>query len=633
MGDKPAGAGQNAIRFLIIATAMTIIVNLVFIILPSSYHRVVYGTIQFLWPILGILALIRIYNTSDDRNAKFAAFFFGVALVPWTITLTLWELILPLFYPSDLAYYLTGFGYLLSYGILIWGLIKLKYSRQWYLDPSVNQLMNVIAALMAMGLALFIMFFVDRFSTRLPDIFILLAYLVFDIVILLYCTKLFWLNIKDDLRYLIMTISGFILINSLGDLIFELRWLLSLNYIFSIKTADLTDVIYNVALVFIVAALVIYESNVGREAFHRVSQKKYDTGYIMEDVVMQSLAAMCVCDIGGNITLINDSLLKLFNAKRPDLPGNYNLFEHMGRVSSETSSTADRLKRGDAVIMNDLHFPRSHDGSTIHLSVKAFPIRGWDGNISNYVFIVDNITERLAIEEELKEAKKQAELYVDLMGHDINNMNQIAMGFLEIAEDILMTEGKLIAEHANLLRKPIESLNNSSRLVDNVKKLQKVKSGQLNERVMDIGDVLREVIGQYERVPGRSVSVVCEDSCGAKVMANDLLNEVFSNLVGNAIKHSTGPLNIHIRSSLVDDGGKKLCRVVIEDNGPGIHDSIKDRIFDRSQKGNGHLIRKGLGLYLVNILVSDYGGTIRVEDRVQGDHTQGSRFVVTLPAV
>jgi PAS domain S-box-containing protein len=493
--------------------------------------------------------------------------------------------------------------------------------------------MNILAGLMATVLVVLVLLNVDWSSPRIPDIFILLAYLVSDIIILLYCSKLFRLNIKDDLRYLIMTISGFIVINSLGDLIFELRWLFSLNYIFSIKTAELTDVIYNVALVFIVAALVIYESGVGREAFHRVSQKKYDTGYVMEDVVMQSLAAMCVCDIDGNITLVNDSLLGLFNAKRPDYPGNYNLFEHMRLMGSETSSATDRLRLGEAVIMNDLRYMRSLDGRTIHLSVKAFPTRGRDGKISNYVFIVDNITERLAIEEELRESKKQAELYVDLMGHDINNMNQIAMGFLEIADDILMTEGKLTAEHENLLLKPIESLNNSSRLVDNVKKLQKEKSGQLNERVMDVGEVLREVIQQYERVPGRSISVVCEDSCGSKVMANDLLKEVFSNLVGNAIKHSKGPLNILIRSSLLNEGDKKLCHIVIEDNGPGIPDAIKGRIFDRSKKGDVVPLRKGLGLYLVNILVNDYGGTIRVEDRVPGDHTQGSRFVVTLPAV
>ena len=46
-----------------------------------------------------------------------------------------------------------------------------------------------------------------------------------------------------------------------------------------------------------------------------------------------------------------------------------------------------------------------------------------------------DITERKQAEAALQDAKQQAELYLDLMGHDINNMNQIALGSLELAED------------------------------------------------------------------------------------------------------------------------------------------------------------------------------------------------------
>jgi signal transduction histidine kinase len=40
----------------------------------------------------------------------------------------------------------------------------------------------------------------------------------------------------------------------------------------------------------------------------------------------------------------------------------------------------------------------------------------------------------------------------------------------------------------------------------------------------------------------------------------------------------------------------------------------------------------GLGLYLVKTIVEDFGGKVRVEDRVPGDHTKGAKFVVMLPA-
>ncbi len=81
-----------------------------------------------------------------------------------------------------------------------------------------------------------------------------------------------------------------------------------------------------------------------------------------------------------------------------------------------------------------------------------------------------DITERKRAEEELKAAKAQAELYLDLMGHDINNMHQIALGYLELARDLHPEAGE-----GEFLDKPIEVLQRSARLIRNVRKLQKLQ--------------------------------------------------------------------------------------------------------------------------------------------------------------
>ncbi len=60
---------------------------------------------------------------------------------------------------------------------------------------------------------------------------------------------------------------------------------------------------------------------------------------------------------------------------------------------------------------------------------------------------------------------------------------------------------------------------------------------------------------------------------------------------------------------------------------------MKDKIFNRLQRGETNARGMGLGLYLVKSLVESYNGKVWVEDRVQGDHTKGSRFVVMLPAI
>ena len=156
--------------------------------------------------------------------------------------------------------------------------------------------------------------------------------------------------------------------------------------------------------------------------------------------------------------------------------------------------------------------------------------------------------------------------------------------------------------------------------------------GDIGLRPVDLGIVLKAVITDHGQAPGRDVLVQYEVVENAFVKANELLKDVFVNLVINAIKHSSGPVRIGIRQEAVTLGGKIYHRVLVEDNGPGIPDEVKPVIFDRLSRGRSKTSGSGLGLYLVKSLIDNYGGTIAVEDRVPGDQKQGTRFIVTLPA-
>jgi signal transduction histidine kinase len=245
-----------------------------------------------------------------------------------------------------------------------------------------------------------------------------------------------------------------------------------------------------------------------------------------------------------------------------------------------------------------------------------------------FTAVFDNITERKRAEEKLKAAKQQAELYLDLMGHDINNMHQIALGYLELARDMQAGEGQ-----AMLLDKPVEVLQRSAQLIQNVKKLQKLHDGVFKTGLVDLCKELSDVRREFGSFPNKPVTLNFNGYEHCFVQANDLLRDVFANLVSNAIKHTGDQSDIVVDLDVVTDNGSRYCRVMVEDDGPGIPDGFKTTIFNRTLKGTNTSKGMGLGLYLVKSLVDSYGGMVRVEDRVFGDHTKGSRFVVILPAV
>lgn len=117
----------------------------------------------------------------------------------------------------------------------------------------------------------------------------------------------------------------------------------------------------------------------------------------------------------------------------------------------------------------------------------------------------------------------------------------------------------------------------------------------------------------------------------------DRVEQLLHNLVENAVKFAT-PGGVAIRATFVEQtaGQPRACRlpavhIVVQDDGPGVNDDEKDRIFERFFQGAAGRSRTaggvGLGLTICREIVAVHGGAIWVEDRPGG----GSEFHVLLP--
>jgi signal transduction histidine kinase len=228
------------------------------------------------------------------------------------------------------------------------------------------------------------------------------------------------------------------------------------------------------------------------------------------------------------------------------------------------------------------------------------------------------------------DSRRNAELYTDVLSHDVKNFNQAILGYL----DLLRTKVER-PDVLGLLNKIAEQVMNTSWLASNVRTMSRVTFGDVELAKTDLGAVLlacQKSISQY--YPGRRVVCRLDTARGACFTnADELIRELFINILTNAVKYdSHEPVEIEIAVAKTYSSDKGFWTVSIADHGCGIPDDAKPIIFDRfsrapKKKGSG------MGLHIVKTLAKRYHGRVWVEDRVQGDHSKGSVFKVELPAV
>lgn len=225
---------------------------------------------------------------------------------------------------------------------------------------------------------------------------------------------------------------------------------------------------------------------------------------------------------------------------------------------------------------------------------------------------------RIHLMERLAEANRQANLYLDILMHDINNANLASLWYGDLLLEMLSGEPRIVAG------KLIDGIKKSREIIRNVETIRKLHGMQTELKPVDLEAVIKKEMHLY---PDISLEY---NGFPVRVWADELLGEVFSNLIGNSIKFG-GP-NVKITIALERTETGKI-RVIVSDTGPGIPDDLKRVIFGRFARFEPGEHSKGLGLYIVKALISRYGGDIEVSDRIAGDHGKGASFRMTLREV
>jgi NtrC-family two-component system sensor histidine kinase KinB len=255
-----------------------------------------------------------------------------------------------------------------------------------------------------------------------------------------------------------------------------------------------------------------------------------------------------------------------------------------------------------------------------YMRVNAHPVRRptAGGDIGVVVSVRDVTLER--------ELDKMKEEFLHYITHDLRNPLGSAIGFLDIL--LRGTPGVLNPDQHNIVSSIKRSTMRLMSMVNNILDIAKMDSGRirLQLKTVSIPGVAGRSIGILESLArGKKISVVLDAPEEFSIEADgDLVERVFTNLIGNAIKYT--PSEGKITVSITERGGALRCCVA--DTGEGIPENYRTRIFQKFEQVQGQ--RKGgtgLGLSIAKFFVEAHLGEIWVESEVG----KGSQFFFTIP--
>jgi PAS domain S-box-containing protein len=277
---------------------------------------------------------------------------------------------------------------------------------------------------------------------------------------------------------------------------------------------------------------------------------------------------------------------------------------------------------------------RKKDGTSIDVEITSRPLV-YDGREARLVVATD-VSVRKQAEETLVRAKEEAERtskfkdqFLSTMSHELRTPLNAVLGFSDLLADErygpLNEKQRRYINHIHTGGKHLLSL------ISDILDLSKIEAGRMELAIEDVSvqGAFSEVLSVMQPLADKkshALSAKAEAELAVRADATRF-KQVLMNLIGNAIKFTPDGGRIEL-SGLLDSG---RVRIEVKDNGPGIPDEEKKRIFEAFYRLRDSVKKTegtGLGLAITQRLVELHGGDLNLNSQVG----HGSCFYFSLPA-
>jgi PAS domain S-box-containing protein len=303
------------------------------------------------------------------------------------------------------------------------------------------------------------------------------------------------------------------------------------------------------------------------------------------------------------------------------------LVERSENLSAESNAKVDpgldalfhRARRGEADEA-DWTYVRA-DGSSfpIHLSLSA--LRASSGDVSGFVAIAQDITERRAVDRMKNE-------FISVVSHELRTPLTSIRGSLGLLAAGML--GNVTDKAQRMLQIAISNTDRLVRLINDILDIERLESGKiaLDRQAVDAEHLLQQAVETMRGMSDKNnVHVELLPVSGQIFGDPDRILQTLTNLISNAIKFS--PVGGSVVVSATSD--RTHMQFSVEDHGRGIPEDKIGAIFERFQQVDASDSREkggtGLGLAICRTIVQQHGGRIWVKSTLG----KGSTFNFTIP--
>ncbi len=358
---------------------------------------------------------------------------------------------------------------------------------------------------------------------------------------------------------------------------------------------------------------------------------------LLKHAVEQNPVAIVITNPEGLIEYVNPEFSAMTGYTYEEVEGKYPRIlksgHQMDQFYEKLWSTISSGVNWEGEFLN-----KKKNGELYWQESSISPIQDDNGVITHFVSVMEDVTGKKKMIEDLVQAKEKAEesdrlksAFLANMSHEIRTPMNGIIGFTDLLKEQKLT-GKEKAKYINIIKKSGERMLNT---INDLIEISQIESGTMEIEMNDlnINDLMDSFYYQHlSEASAKGLNLTCHkefrDTHALIESDSKKLNAIFSNLIKNAVKYTTaGSIGFGYKLK------NNMLEFFVNDTGIGIDSKRQKMVFDRFVQADMSLTKPyegaGLGLSIAKAYVDMLDGKIWLESQPE----VGSKFYFTIPYI